>query len=59
VGTLESQVEAVLREAFDGKGVLRDDWDSMKLDSEADFMLLGRKDDECVLPVQNLSRCSE
>jgi len=59
VGTLESQVQAVLGEVFDGRGLLRDDWDGMKLDSEADFMLLRREDDECVLSIQNLSRCSE
>jgi hypothetical protein len=59
VRTFESHVETVFRECVNGREILRDNWNGVKLETVADFVLLGRQDNECVLPVQDFSCCSE
>lgn len=55
----KSHVEAVLGEAVNSREILRDNWNGVKLETIADFVLLGGQDNECVLAIQDFSCCSE
>jgi hypothetical protein len=59
VRAFESHVEAVFGEAVNSREVLGDNRNGVKLETVAYFVLLGRQDNECVLPIQDFSCCSE
>lgn len=59
VRSFQSNVETVLGEVVDSRGILRDNWNGVEPETIADLVLLGPQDDECVLPIQDFSGYSE
>ena len=59
VRAFESHVETVFRECVNRSEILRDNWDGVEPETVADFVLLGRQNNERVLPIQDFPCCSE